>query len=864
MKTSNNLAKTTAIVSILLMASIMLMVTPAQAQTTYTNLQDGGSVPLPSGVTPDLQVDTTVYLSFSPNPIGSGQPLLVNLWMQPPVHVSRQLKGFIVTFTKPDGTKDVISPIDSYKGDATAWFTYVVDQVGEWKVKLDFPGAYYPAGNYTVSEGTFMGAQTVSFPQSCYYKPSSTAEQMLTVQQEMVSSWPPAPLPTDYWTRPISPENREWWPIAGNYPSTGVEGGGEYWPADTNPFMSNYDFIPYVQAPNTAHIVWDRQGDISGLIGGVEGQKSLSGGGGSPSVVYAGRCYQTLTKMMDGVPTQVWECYDLRTGEVYWDQPVPLAVTQTSFGPTVQPPAAAPNMVYYEEYWTGTSAAGSAVNIGGLRVSLLYVGNGRWIKFDPFTGAVTANVSIAPFTTGTCYKNNYFLTVQNLGNNIPADQRYRLINWTVGGPVGAGSAGYRVDYGLEVMGNISWPWSSLPATTDYEAGISAQVSGTTSTVTGVTNGTIIRGASLTTGQQLWETTSTGLQYSGSCACADHGKIAVLMEKGVYEAYDLSPGHLAWKSEAMDYPWGGSSFGAYAVHSAYGLLYRESYDGVYAFNWDDGTIAWHFKALTPYAFETPYATGNETGYSFNAGGKIADGKLYTYNTEHTPSQPITRGWRLFCINATTGEGIWNITGPASPGGIADGYLTASDSYDGFMYVYGKGQSKTTVEAPLTAIPKGQGILIQGTVLDQSPAQVGAACVSKDSMTTYMEFLHMQKPIPSGYIVKGVPISLRAIDENGGVTEIGTVTSDVSGSFKCAWTPPNEGLYTITATFSGDDSYGSSWAETGLSVGPAPTTPTTYSPQASTLDYTMTIIYSAIGIVVAVVIAIAIAVLILRKR
>ena len=373
--------------------------------------------------------------------------------MQPPVHVSRQLKGFIVTFTKPDGTKDVISPIDSYKGDTTAWFTYTVDQIGEWKVKLDFPGAYFPAGNYTVPEGTFVGTQTVSFTQSVYYTPASTSEQKLTVQQDIVIAWPIGPLPTDYWTRPISPEHREWWPIAGNYPATGVEGKGEYWPANTNSYMSNYNFIPYVQAPNTAHVLWRRQGADSGLIGGVEGQKSLSGGGGNPSAIYQGRCYQTRTKMLNNVPTQVWECYDLRTGEVYWEQSVPLAVTQTQFGPTVQPPAAAPNIVLFEEIWTGTSAAGTGVNIGGLTVSLLYVGNGRWKKFNPMTGAVVQNVSISPFTTGTCYKNNYFLTIQDLGAAQGAN-RYRLVNWTVRGPVGAGSAGYQVSYALRVMSNI--------------------------------------------------------------------------------------------------------------------------------------------------------------------------------------------------------------------------------------------------------------------------------------------------------------------------------------------------------------------------------------------------------------------------
>lgn len=855
----------TSIIMILLMASASLMAMPVQAQTTLPtgvtpkNVQDGGSVLLPAGVTPDLQVDSTVYLSFSPNPIGIGQPLLVNLWMQPPTHVSRQLKGFVVTFTKPDGTKDVISPIDSYKGDTTAWFTYTVDQVGKWTVKLDFPGAYFPAGNYSVDAGTFVGAQTVSFTQSVYYKPVSTAEQELEVQQDMVSSWPPAPLPTDYWTRPISPENREWWPITGNYPSTGVLGGGAYWPAGTNSYMSNYNFVPYVQAPSTAHVVWKRQGSISGLIGGTEDQKSLSAGGGNPSVVYAGRCYQTRTKMLNGVPTSMWECYDLRTGQLYWEQPVPLAVTQTNFGPTVSPPAAAPNMVLFEEIWTGTSAAGTAVNIGGLGVSLLFVGNGRWIKFDAFTGAVVQNVSISPLTTGTCYKNNYFLTVQDLGASAGAN-RYRLINWTVTGPVGAGSAGYQVSYAFTVMGNITWPWSSLPATTDYEFGVSALVSGITSSITGVSSGTNVLGANLITGAILWNKTNSDIQYSGSCNVADHGKVAVLMEHGVYDAWDLASGNYAWTSEPMAYPWGGSSFGAYAVQSAYGLLYRESYDGVYAFNWNDGKIAWHFKAPTPYAFETPY----EDNYSFNAGGIIADGKLYTYNTEHTPSQPITRGWRLICINATSGEGIWNITGAASPGAVADGYLTASNSYDGYMYIYGKGQSKTTVEAPLTAITQGQSIVLQGSVLDMSPAQSGTPCVSKVSMTTQMEYLHMQKPIAGiagNATVLGVPVSIDAVDPNGNTIHIATVASDMSGTFAYTWTPDVPGQYKVTATFAGDESYGSSWAETHVGVVQAPTV--TSTPTATPITMPPFELYT-VGSAIAVIIAIAIAVLLLRRR
>ena len=82
----------------------------------------------------------------------------------------------------------------------------------------------------------------------------------------------------------------------------------------------------------------------------------------------------------------------------------------------------------------------------------------------------------------------------------------------------------------------------------------------------------------------------------------------------------------------------------------------SYDGVYAFNWTNGDIVWHYVDPAV-AFETPYTDVNGSQcYSFNGGGLIADGKLYTYNTEHTPTYPLARGWGIQCINMTNGQGL----------------------------------------------------------------------------------------------------------------------------------------------------------------------------------------------------------------
>jgi hypothetical protein len=443
-----------------------------------------------------------------------------------------------------------------------------------------------------------------------------------------------------------------------------------------------------------------------------------------------------------------------------------------------------------------------------------------------------------------------------------------LINWT--------TAGTETNFTKRIVSNITWPFGPQATTNgmaynpeflvaDLEANVAVYMTSIFPLGMGASKGTLLTGVEATTGRTLWNMTSSETLYNGRSAVADHGKLAVLWENQGYMCYDIYSGKLLWSSEAMDYPWSEPGFGAYAVQSAYGMIYREAYDGVYAFNWTNGKIVWKCEDITnPY--ETPYTNAEgETVNSYNGIAMIADGKLYTYNTEHTPSEPITRGWRLHCINAVTGVGIWNITGSMTPGAIGDGYLTASNSYDGYMYVFGKGKSATTVTAPDLSVPLGTAFTIKGTVMDQSPAQPDTPCVSKESMTTQMEYLHMQLPIDGiwhNITMTGVSVSLVAIDANGTVIDLGTAaTNAYYGSFSYEWAPPKEGKYTITATFEGDDSYGSSGASTAVSVGPAPAS-IKIPEQITPVDYTMTII--GVGIAVIIAVAVAINILILRKR
>jgi hypothetical protein len=131
-----------------------------------------------------------------------------------------------------------------------------------------------------------------------------------------------------------------------------------------------------------------------------------------------------------------------------------------------------------------------------------------------------------------------------------------------------------------------------------------------------------------------------------------------------------------------------------------------------------------------------------------------------------------------------------------------------------------------------------------------------------MNAWMDYLHMQQPIPAEVI--GVPISIDAVDPNGNTIHIATVTSDMSGTFGYTWTPTTVGQYAITATFAGDDSYGSSWAQTYSSVTQAQAaTPTAALISFDAINGTLTT--TIIGAAIAIIVAVALAtVLILKKR
>jgi hypothetical protein len=216
---------------------------------------------------------------------------------------------------------------------------------------------------------------------------------------------------------------------------------------------------------------------------------------------------------------------------------------------------------------------------------------------------------------------------------------------------------------------------------------------------------------------------------------------------------------------------------------------------------------------------------------------------------------------------TGEKVWDlpIWGTSWGGApiIGDSIIAQFNSYDNRIYSIGKGPSDITVTAPDIGVSGGTSVIIQGTVTDQSAGAKGTPAISDESMTEWMKYIYMQFPQPSN--ATGVPVTLTAIDPNGNFITIGETTSDASGLFSYRWTPPADitGKYTIIAGFAGSKSYWPSYAETAMSVDPAPATPAPTAPPVASMADTYLLPSVAAIIITIVVVGIAI-ILLLRKR
>jgi len=771
-------------------------------------------------------VTTYAYLSLNPNPISLGEYTVVNAWLQPiPPTGNDVFHGFKVTITKPDGNTETRGPLTS-SPIGSQYFLYSPTIIGIYTFKFSYPGESF-------ANGTFV------------YSSSESSVSTLVVQQQEVPSWTETPVPTDYWTRPINAANRLWWSISGNwlirgYNTTYVQGASD----------SGKGFNPYSRAPRAPHVMWTQELALGGLIGGEYGASSFYNGLTyeaklSPPVIMDGKMYYRIYPSDFGYYQGVagaWPgavCVDLRTGKELWrNSNVSLDAGQIFNYVSGNQMGGIP---YLWDFGTFGPFALFAVGPSILARPT------SWHLYDGNTGDL-----IATFT-GALPVN--FAT----GGTVVFGQDGTIYVYFLSGPAGwlamwnSTKAFAAANFIPDIPGSHVGFLRNKPGVYSWSAGIQWNVtvprhmvidaSGTLFPVQGgVTGNTLFAavesratsyteiGYSLTTGQQLWAHNLTIDQYTAARAYGEGIYADFNPNTRTWTGYNANTGDQLWVSDPTDYPWG--TYGLSAA-IAYGKLYATSYDGsVHAFDLASGKEVFKYYSGNDTFRETPYGT-----FPFYYGPIIADGVVFAGNGEHSPSIPLYRGYQLHVFSATDGSPVWKFPGWHVIQAIADGYLVSYNAEDNRIYVFGKGPSATTVSVSPEVVPMGSSVLIKGTVTDQSAGQPGTPAIADKDMSAWMNYLKRQQPIPAN--VEGVPVMLVAIGPDGNVINIDTVTSDMSGIFKKLWTPPSQGEYTITATFAGSDSYGSSYAETVMGVTAAPSgsptspaTPTATSGQTGT--------------------------------
>jgi len=774
-------------------------------------------------------------LSIRPYPnVGLGQDILINAWITPPPLTDRQnYEAYKFTFTSPSGANSfTVGPMDS-EGPGTVWFNLPLTELGNWSIKMDFPGDY----------ATSAASET----------------RYINVVQDWIPTYPDTPLPTAAWTFPINIQNRNWRTIAGIWQQSSYN-------------ASEGSFNPYTEAPRTAHILWKipSYGQLGGYIGSPQGVQTGSGNpeyAGETAGIYTSSVY-TFTTIMAGRGYSSSggniTCIDIHTGKILWSIPGSFEVG-TSRGRTA---------ALYSFSQTGGAATGYT----------------RFIAYDAITGAIINNVTGMAMSF---FVNPYCYTVQSTAPVVIQGTTYAgpsfLIKWD--------ASTTSTNFTSRIVWNVT---NILPSTATSHSllidnlWIARHFWGLGETAPSTSNTIIvdyITALNLTTGKVEWNVTTmdstnpnTYIYRQGPAWGSGLGLVYFAgfgnINNGLgYVAFKTKDGSLAWWSDPTDYPWG--NFWAYQPQaSAYGTVIGLGYSGIWAFNSTNGKIMWHYINNDTY-FEEPYASNivasdaypnnlnlpvgaTYASYSYGSTGPIVGGTslqnaiIYAVQSEHSPTF-YYRGYGIQAIELATGNDLWNLKGVYSLGGLADGVLTCSDSQNGFTYGWGKGETATTVSTSSKVIAKGDSAMLEGTVLDLSAAQNGTAAVSDATMEDWMEYLHMQQPYPASGT--GVKVSLDALDPNNNFVHIGDATSDLSGKYSFLWTPDIEGKYTVVASFYSTDAYYGSTAETSLGVTPAAATPT--PPPAAPLppDYTMTLV----GIGIALIIAIAVAtVLLMRKR
>jgi outer membrane protein assembly factor BamB len=862
--------------------TLFLMISIATSMTLIPNV---------NAHTPAWNIQTYAFCSVSPNPIGEGQHVYVNFWLnQPPPTASGQYGdrygNMTVKVTKPDGTTETLGPFTSDATGGTST-SYTPNQIGNYTFQMFFGGQILAGNN--LPAGTPISGPNANVYIGDYFKPCESNIFTLTVQQQPLTYPATASLPTEYWTRPIYGENNPWYTIAGNWLGTA---NSDF--ANTGMFSQNGNYNPYTTAPRSSHIIWTKPEAFGGIIGGAYGGSETANFYSTSQyepkfapIIMNGILYYNMYPGASSNPAG-WAAVDLHTGETIWTKNTTEGL---KCGQILN--LQLPNQYGALAYLWSTPVSQPIIYLG--------FSHGTDLKmYDAMTGnyilTITNATSMKLTTDAQGDLIGYY--VNSTDNTLNMWNSTRCINLAIpnayGGPNTADNWMWRppqdavIDFapGIQWTAPLATNISGTPIFDPANGLLGLGIYGISNDGVIIMNGQtteqftafafqpgwqIEAGYSATDGHQLWIANQTKPAFSTISSIVGNG--GTWLGNGVYVECSLSTlsvtgistttGKELWGPIKLPNANPFSSLGANNV-IANDTIYIWLYGGdVYSIDLATGNINWHYSTPSG-GYESPI--GANPLWTFTV-GTVADGILFVPEG-HMYSPPLFHDAQQLALNITNGEVVWSIDAfdTTSAPAISDGVMVTLNAYDNQIYGYGKGPSSTTTEVQQF----GTQMVIRGTVTDisagtQQEAQKanyphGVPCISEDSMTAFMEALYMQQPKPNN--ATGVPVTLSVIDSNGNYRTIGTTTSDASGMYTYTWTPDIAGDYTVIASFAGSESYYGSSAETSFTVGQT----STATPQPTQAP-SMADLYFLPGVAAIIIVIIVVGVVLLlaiRKR
>jgi len=790
---------------------------------------------IPPAQAQDAPTQKTYAISDAiPNPVGVGEQTLLKCGIsQAAPSASFGWEGLTIEVVSPSGQTETFGPLTTDSTGST-YALFVPDEVGVYNLTTHFPEQTVPINFTDAERGQLVVAGTILL--------ASTASSQLVVTEEPSPHYPGHPLPTEYWSRPIDPQFREWFSISGNWLQRPDNGLALY-----------NDF-----APETAHLLWAKPYSTGGLVGGLLGSPEAL-----PVAMFAGDAYEgkfVNSVVINGVlyyntnPQGIYatvgvngiQAVDLRTGEELWF----VNNTLLSFGQTM----------FFASY-----------NVNGAFEYLWSVSGSTYTALSPYDGSFQfrfLNVPSGLRTFGPSgeiliyqinYQNGWMAlwnsTLAGLQNAQPGTPQYGSWSFSVIGMNSSTTTPRNLDGSLAKC----YSWNvSIPTglTTSASLGSSAVKVYQGDRIVGMAyNQTNVRvwalpldtitttsTANVASPQVLnklydvtwpapaeWVEGSNTLHYTGATNYVTddvYGDGVIAMwskELRTHYGFSVIDGTYQWATESENYldlyGWGNAE---HTWYFAYGRLYSVGLAGIlYAYDLENGVTEWTYN-LTD-AYNEPVTGENWWGWI----DIITDDKIYIGTVEHSANNPIPRGGPFACVNATDGSEIFRIDGLMRLtrwGGnpvMGDSIIAGMDTYENRIFALGKGPTKVTTNAPGTSADLGRSVVITGTVTDISPGTKdtsialrfpnGVPAVSDESQSAWMLYVYKEFQMPSN--ATGVPLSLSVMDANGNYRTVATTTSDASGHYSFTWTPDIAGTYIAYVNFEGSDAY---WPSAGQSA------------------------------------------------